>query len=86
LTDQRIYFYSKINRDTLIGKSSKLVLDYSQIKTIRKENNTLFLPNMIRVIMKFKSQDNDPRTKVEDLQNEYIFTSFLHRDDCFNII
>lgn len=41
---------------------------------------------MIRVMMKCKSAENNPRARVDELSEEYIFTSFLHRDDCFNLI
>lgn len=86
LTDQRVYFYSKFNRKTIIGKSTKIALNYSQIKDVIKESNFLTLPNMIRISMKRANQEQDPRARPDELKTEYLFTSFIHRDDCYELI
>lgn len=41
LTDKNLYFYSKFNKSTLIGKSTKILLSYELIKSIKKEMNSL---------------------------------------------
>jgi len=48
VTESHLYFYSKFNQKTLVGKSTKIALAFTDIKLVSKENNVLGMPNCIR--------------------------------------
>ena len=73
VTDMNLYFYSPFNDKTLIGKGTKMRISYNSIDCIKKAHNALFFSKSIKVILKHSQQ-------------ELLFTSFISRKTCYNII
>ena len=73
ISNKAIYFYSYFNDQGLIfGKETKIKINYSEIKEIRKAKNAIFFPNSITI------------TLVDDQQ--LFMTSFLSRDICYRLL
>ena len=52
ISNKAIYFYSYFNDQGLIfGKETKIKINYSEIKDIRKAKNAIFFPNSITITL-----------------------------------
>lgn len=72
VTNKNVYFYSPFNKKTMIGRGTKIKMSYEAISLIKKESAILVFPNSIRFILKSTE--------------ELVFTSFVSRDTCYNLI
>ena len=66
VTTKKIYFLSAFNDKTIFGKETKIVIPYSNIKSIEKKMNALIFDNSISIIT--------------NQRKEMFFTSFMYRD------
>jgi len=71
LTKSYLCFYSGFNKDTLFGKETKVCIPLWDIIEIKKAHNALIFDNSI--IVKTKNAD-------------FFFTSFLSRDNAYNLL
>ena len=72
LTDKCCYFYSPFNEKTLVGQGSKIQIQFTELRSVKKESSMFIFPNAIRFIYKSGEQ--------------ILFKSFLSRDTCFSFI
>lgn len=73
VTNKKLYFHSYFNNKLLFfGKDTKLVIPFKDIISLEKRVNAIFFDNSIAIITKD--------------EQETFFTSFLMRDNCYNLI
>ena len=80
LTEKHLCFYSKWNDKTLFGKSTRIKIPYTEIRSLVKDTGVLALPNSIKLTQGIHQANG------AILEREHDFTSFLWRDDCFALI
>ena len=71
VTNKALYFYSYFNDSTLLGRETKIRINYSEITEIRKAALAGFFDNSIKL-------------KLGDLK--LFMTSFISRDTCYGLI
>jgi len=82
---QAVYFYSKINYKTVVGKSTKLRLKYRDIRSIQKVESDRVMIYM--EVTRHIGQDfRSTGSKNYVVPNEFLMTSFnqRERDECFD--
>eukprot|EP00347_Sterkiella_histriomuscorum_P017285 403349970 len=73
ITNKRLVFHSCFNEKTIFfGKDTKLAFFFTDIKQLEKQYNAKVFDNSIAI----QTHDN----------GEFFFTSFVHRDACFDLI
>eukprot|EP01022_Parablepharisma_sp_SALTPOND_P010792 TRINITY_DN1445_c0_g1_i1.p2 TRINITY_DN1445_c0_g1~~TRINITY_DN1445_c0_g1_i1.p2 ORF type:complete len:1125 (+),score=132.08 TRINITY_DN1445_c0_g1_i1:5163-8537(+) len=71
VTKTALCFYSPFNNATLFGGSTKIVIPLAEVVEVRKRHNVVIFDNSI---------------SVHTANAEFFFTSFLHRDDAYNLV
>lgn len=73
LTNKRVMFHSIFNEKSIIfGKDTKVIIPLDRIKTIEKQYNAKIFDNSINFVT------------VEGV--EFFFTSYVYRDQCFEML
>ena len=73
VTNKNLYFYSPFNERTLVGHGTKIKINYSAIDHMKKAHQLLIISESIRIVLNSGGPD-------------VIFTSFISRELCFNLI
>lgn len=72
VTNRNLYFYSPFNDSTLVGHGTKNKISFSAIESIKKAHQVLLFGESIRIKVKAGP--------------DVVFTSFLSREVCFELI